>query len=218
MIDPSEDDVSLIDLYSICWSSDASAPDSAVFLAEHVCASSSDQLEVLLLDQLMRWRNGDPRPVEDYLAAHPTLTGQPEARLKLIQGEFLARLARGEDPDPSPYIRRFPELAEEIRAQCEVDHWLTLSAVEGEPGLSQAEASLAESTEAVGPAGALPDIHGESTVSSPPMDQDAPLRESDFQLTRPLGAGGMGEVFEATQRSLRKAVAVKLMRREVLDS
>ena len=80
-------------------------------------APPAEQLEVLLLDQLYRWRNGCPKPVEEYLAEHPTLTGDPEVRLKLIQGEFLARLERDEDPDPAAYIEKFPDLAEEIRTQ-----------------------------------------------------------------------------------------------------
>ena len=50
------------------------------------------------------------------------------------------------------------------------------------------------------------------------VDQDAPMAEADFQLVRRLGAGGMGEVHEALQKSLRKRVALKLINREALDS
>ncbi len=56
------------------------------------------------------------------------------------------------------------------------------------------------------------------TTRSGRFDLDAPLREADFEVVRPLGSGGMGEVFEAVQKSLRKRVALKLIKREALDS
>ena len=50
------------------------------------------------------------------------------------------------------------------------------------------------------------------------MDLDAPLQESDFQTLRLLGSGGMGDVYEAIQNSLKKLVALKVIRREALES
>jgi serine/threonine protein kinase len=115
----------------------------------------------------------------------------------------------------------FPELAEAIRCQCEVDRWLTIP-WEDAPGRAMATTVDYRTGEADEPA---PNADQDQTdAGSPrpipelPPDQDAPLREADFQLLRRLGAGGMGEVHEAIQRSLRKHVALKLIPREALDS
>ena len=216
MIEPMKDDATLGEGYSVCWTQSGPAHSAAAFLAGHPDAPPAEQLEVLLLDQLLRWRNGCPKPVEEYLAEHPTLTGDPEVRLKLIQGEFLARLERDEDPDPAVYIKKFPDLAEEIRTQCEVDQWLTLSTDASSMRPALAETADLEGTEANDQD--APVSASAATTLTGPGEFDAPLRESDFQLLRPLGAGGMGEVFEAFQKSLRKPVAIKLMHREALDS
>ena len=64
---------------------------------------------------------------------------------------------------------------------------------------------------------ALPYDPAEATALRPTSpsssDPDAPLMEDDFQLLSQLGAGGMGEVFEGVQKSLRKRVALKVIKR-----
>ena len=47
----------------------------------------SERLDVLLADQLFRWSRGLPKPVGEYLAEQPSLADEPEAILKLVQGE-----------------------------------------------------------------------------------------------------------------------------------
>jgi DNA-directed RNA polymerase specialized sigma24 family protein len=51
------------------------------------------------------------------------------------------------------------------------------------------------------------DLRYASTTAD--IDPRAPLRYSDYLLEKLLGAGGMGKVYEATQRSLGRRVAVK---------
>ena len=119
-------------LTSTIASTGSSRPESsstARFLADHPDVPLAEQIEVLLLDQLLRWRDGCPKPVEEYLAEYVTLTGEPDARLKLIQ-ESSCRDWNGTRTPNCTLTRKFPELAEEIRTQCEVDLWLTLP---GEP-------------------------------------------------------------------------------------
>jgi hypothetical protein len=214
------DDGTLDQLYGAAWSrhDDGPEPSAADFLAEHPDASPAERFDVLLTDQLLRWRCGRPRPIAEYLAEHPSQADDPEAILKLVQGEFLARLECGEAPDPESYARMVPGLAEAIRHQCEVDQWLTMPLPAGQS--SMATTVDYQGGDGAGRAddGATDDGSRPTPESGRPVDLDAPLAEADFQLVRPLGAGGMGEVYEAVQKSLRKRVALKLIRREALDS
>ncbi len=217
MIEPIEPDEPLDEQYSGVWTHPTDGPASSVaaFLVNHPGASAAERLDVLLTDQLLRWRRGCPMFVGEYLEEHPALASDPEAILRMIQGEFLARLECDEVPDPASYMRMFPDLAEEIRLQCEVDQWLTVPSPTGQSMATTVDYSRNQ-TDAGDPA-------GDDGVWGPvsrerPLDQDAPLREADFQLARVLGSGGMGEVYEAIQKSLGKRVALKVIRREALDS
>jgi serine/threonine protein kinase/tetratricopeptide (TPR) repeat protein len=214
-----EHDKTLDERFSDAWShqGDGPAPSVAEFLANYPAASPGERLDVLLADQMLRWRRDCPKSVGEYLAEHPDLASDSEAILKLVQGEFLARLEREEVPDPGSYMRMFPDLAEEIRLQCEVDHWLTIPMPSGQ---SMATTVDYRSSDPADEAQAEDQTEDGTRGPEwePPQDQDAPMRESDFQLVRRLGSGGMGEVYEAIQKSLRKRVALKLIKREALDS
>lgn len=52
---------------------------------------------------------------------------------------------------------------------------------------------------------------GTGTVDQRVVDQRAPLALADFELQQCLGRGGMGTVFRAVQRSLKKPVAIKVL-------
>src|SRR4051812_41273903 len=135
MIKPIERDETLDEQYSDIWSrhGDGPAPSPAEFLANYPDATPDERQGVLLADQLVRWRRDCPKFIGDYVAEYPALISDSEMILKLIQGEFLARLERDEAPDPGFYMGMFPHLAEQIRLQCEVDQWLTIPFP---PGLS----------------------------------------------------------------------------------
>jgi hypothetical protein len=124
---PIELDETLDERFRDAWShqGDGTPPSAADFLANYPAATPAERLDVLLAEQMLCWRGGCPRSVGEFLAAHPDQANDSEAILKLVQGEFLARLERAEAPDPGSYMRMFPNLAEEIRLQCEVDQWLT---------------------------------------------------------------------------------------------
>ena len=208
------DDETLDELYSSAWSRhhDGLEPSAVEFLADHPDASLPERCAVLLTDQLLRWRQGLPKLIGDYLAEHPSLADDPEAILKLVQGEFLARLETGETPDPDSYTRIFPGLTNEIRLQCEVNRWLMMPTP---PGPSMSMATTVDYRNA---ADAADDGCSPDSTSGRPVALEAPVSETDFELVRPLGSGGMGEVYEAIQKSLRKRVALKLIKREALDS
>src|SRR5262245_58740385 len=64
----------------------------------------TSQLESARADQVERWRNGDRRPVEDYLRECESLGGDEEAVLELIYSEVVVREEVGEAPRLEEYL------------------------------------------------------------------------------------------------------------------
>jgi tetratricopeptide (TPR) repeat protein len=141
--------------------------------------------ESLLQDQSLCWHRGEPLPVETYLQRHPALNADRELVLDLICHELLLRTQRGDSPDPDEYLRRFPELAEDLRAQFDVRR-----------ALSEEGEDLATIV------GAVPEIGcGRAT----------PLRVAEYEVLKELGRGGMGVVYLARHVGLKRLVALKMI-------
>ncbi len=96
--------------------------------------------------------------------------------------QFLERCRLGDAPDISLYSEQYPEYKERLKELL--------------PLIRQMEECAGEQTQGVIPA-ALPVL--------PKLDN------SDFQLLRKIGSGGMGVVYEAKQISLNRKVAVKIL-------
>jgi hypothetical protein len=90
-------------------------------LVGHDAASLIDPLRA---DQSERWRAGSGLRAEDYLAVFPTLLERTEDLLVLIWGEVLLRAERGEAPEQADYQRRFPDLAETLAVQFDLERQL----------------------------------------------------------------------------------------------
>jgi serine/threonine protein kinase len=103
--------------------------------------------------------------------------------VEALAAEFTERRRRGEQPTVEEYVRKYPELAEEIR-----DLFPTIAALEGwkeeqSPLRPRPAAPAAVNLKALG----------------------------DYRIIREVGRGGMGIVYEAEQESLERRVAVKVL-------
>jgi len=104
-----------------------------------------------------------------------------DPRLMDAVKEYLAEIEAGGHPDRQALLRRYPDLAEALT-----------SCLDG-----------------------LDLVHKSANRAAGPRDESSdPLRSSplgDFQILREIGRGGMGVVYEATQLSLGRRVALKVL-------
>jgi tetratricopeptide (TPR) repeat protein/tRNA A-37 threonylcarbamoyl transferase component Bud32 len=97
-------------------------------------------VKALRADQARRWRAGRRPMAEAYLEAFPALAASAEDRLVLIWGEVLLRRELGEAPQSAEYRARFPQHANALVLQFELESHLggdprtTLPARDKAPG------------------------------------------------------------------------------------
>ena len=111
----------------------------------------------------------------------------------VLADEFSARLRDGDEPSIDEYAEQNPELADEIRATF--------------PSIAMMERlSLKE--------------HTERRFESQASRLTGHVSDSlgDFRIIREIGRGGMGIVYEAVQKSLKRRVALKVLGPNVAGS
>ncbi len=111
-----------------------------------------------------------------------------EQRLDPVIAEYLESIECGGSSDPTPWLARYPELADELE---------DFFAAEARFG------RLVAPLRTNSPASAA----GTSSADSPPL-----RTVQDYELLSELGHGGMGIIHKARQRSLNRFVAIKMIR------
>lgn len=171
------------------WAKSGEVPDLRDLLANHPRWSRRELRAALLIDQQFRGQTSQPLNTEDYLTLVPTLATDDDLTLDLICGEVRGRSRQGNPPDLEELIRRFPHLRARLERQLEIASWFE-------------DASDGDSHP----------IDEDSTSEADP----AAILFGDYELYDEIARGGMGVIYRARHRKLKRTVALKMIRPERL--
>ncbi len=120
-------------------------------------------------------------------------------RLQQVIAEYLQEVDAGRAPDPEDYLRRYPDLAGELRSFFAIQKAIAeLARVEAPSTISGLAAGAELDT---------------TDLAAPVADKsrNQPRSFGDYELLEKIARGGMGVVYRAWQRSANRKVALKMI-------
>ncbi|MFK8112563.1 MAG: SUMF1/EgtB/PvdO family nonheme iron enzyme [Rubripirellula sp.] len=174
------------------WESSDSPPDVFSFLDQHQDSNAEERVAVLLADQQHRWRTDQPLKVENYLSRFPDLASDPDCKLNLVIGEFLARASSNRSPRIEEFTSRFADISEDVRSR--------LSELESAAEVTVASAGLESKTQ----------LHSRQDLCETFLSESQTDSGGRYRSERVLGEGAFGRVYLAFDSELRRQVAVKV--------
>ncbi len=140
---------------------------------------------------LAAWQTVPPDTVS-YAANPPESIGLDDSRVVRALEEYLAAFEAGRKPDRQAFLERYPDIAPVLQRCLDGMDFLHASAAH----LNQLPLPLGD--------------RGDLDVADP-TELKQQMTLGDFLIEREVGRGGMGVVYEATQLSLQRRVALKVL-------
>jgi serine/threonine protein kinase/WD40 repeat protein len=155
-----------------------------------------------LLDAMQRdWSSGRRRRAEEYLTDSKL---DDVGAVDIIYQEYILRRECGERPAPAEYVLRFPQHADALKKQFELEAMLSESA-EGDETLDSAAPS--ESMQALLGSDGDPLWRRQKARDSLPM----PEKIGAYTIASELGSGAFGTVWLGHHGVIKKAAAIKML-------
>jgi len=186
---PNESKIPPVDQWVELWSAEGHPPSLEGFVGTHPGLSTRELLDIVLVDQQMRWQDRCGPEVEDYLKRFPDIAANASMTLDMIFGEFRAAERLGIPVDVDTMVLRFPAFGDEIAKQAEFSSW-----IESESPKNATDHSIH-----------IHDLRAGATFGA-------------YELLERIGSGGMGSIFRARHRVVHRIVALKVLNAERMAS